>query len=1001
MSNLAEKLEKLNKATRKLALAGSQDELLERMLDVVDDVFGRDTAAVLLMEPDGEHFRIAGSRGYQREVVLGYRGVIGEGIAGTAASSRKPRLVMDVKKEKEYIRGVKDALSEMAVPLIVEDKVIGVLDVESRKTAFDEEDIALLTAFGEHAAWALRYQETLSDSRERARRMELLTRAARALNTVHDPEDLLERILTLAHEALGFDSVAILLPEGPGGHLVVRKALGRQGVEGLSIPPGQGIVGCVFASGQAEAIMDVTRDPRYIPGGMHGERSEMVAPLNLDGEIIGILDAESRRPNAFNQLDLEIFSAFSSQVATAIHNVRILRDLDERGKRLTLLNRAARALNTIHDPEELLDRILALADEALGFDSVAVLVVDHERRNLVVRKALRREGVLGLKIPVHQGVVGTVFSTGHAEIIDDVAVEPRYISGGLRGARSEIVAPLNLNGDIIGVLDAESERVEAFTPADLEIFSAFSAQVATALRNTELLKEIEKRANRLRLITRAGHALNTMLNVDDLIEEILKTADEAMGLGRAALLLLDPETQELVIHAAVGYGDVIGKRIQLGKGVTGSVAMTGKPELVRDVLTNGRYVSGVEGGATEMAVPLRVYGELIGVLDTESPLQDAFDEQDLDLFTAFADQASVAIHNARLFRRLEDANTRLKNNIEEMSRLNRELEAYAGKIAEANRNLETQIRQLTTLHQAGQTITSSLDLDHTLSAILQMSSGIVTSSAGAIKLIDEETKELKIKAQAGMLKEGSGPFLKYDLPLKIGEKTIGVFELIRYATEEMDDGERQMLETLATQASIAIENARLFEDTQRIYYDTLKSLAKALEARDDYTRGHSERVAELSLATAQEMGTSEEECSIIFNSALLHDIGKIGIRDSVLLKPRQLTADEMDIIRKHPTYGNAILGPLKFLGKVSELVKCHHERWDGSGYPQGLKRENIPFASRIIGVVDTYDAMTSTRPYRQAMSHQIAIEEITRQADRQFDPAVVKAFLRVMERRSR
>ena len=193
-----------------------------------------------------------------------------------------------------------------------------------------------------------------------------------------------------------------------------------------------------------------------------------------------------------------------------------------------------------------------------------------------------------------------------------------------------------------------------------------------------------------------------------------------------------------------------------------------------------------------------------------------------------------------------------------------------------------------------------------------MSAGIMTSSAGAIKLIDEETKELKIKAQSGVALDVNGPFHQLSLPLRIGSKTIGVCEHIRSASEEMDEGERRMLETLASQASIAIENARLFEDTQRIYYETLKSLARVMEARDDYTRGHSERVAELSLATAQAMGLDEEACNIIFNSVLLHDIGKIGVRDAVLLSDKPLSEADMAIIRKHPTFSNTILGPLKF-----------------------------------------------------------------------------------------
>jgi len=848
-------------------------------------------------------------------------------------------------------------------------------------------------------ATALANASYITSLDNRSMRLALLNRAARALNTCHDPEELLERILDLAGEALGFDSIAILLPEKKGHHLIVRKAKGREGVEGLSIPPGQGISGTVMESGKAELIGDTSQDERYIPGGMEGGRSEMVAPIDLNGDIIGVLDAESRRIDAFNQMDLEVFTAFAAQVATALSNANLVRSLDNRTRRLEILNKAARAINTLHDPETVLDRILELADDALGFDSVAVLVADVKKGHLEVNRARGRQGVVGMKIPVDQGIVGTVFKTGQAEIIDDVSMDPRYIDGGKVGERSEIVAPLNLNGDILGVLDAERDGTDAFSEVDMHVFSAFAAQVATALRNARLLEEIELKAKRLKLITDAGRALNTILVSDELIDEILKSADEALGLGRAALLLLDRDNNELIVHAARGYGEVIGKRIHLGEGITGAVAMNGKPEFVNDVESNGRYVQGSQGARSEMAFPLRVYGEIIGILDTESTEPDAYTEKDLELFGVFADQAAVAIHNARLFKRLEEANESLKNNLEEMNRLNNELEAYAQQIVAANVELEVQIKQLKTLHSAGQAITSSLDLDHTLGAILKMTSDIVESSAGAIKLIDEETKELKTRAKAGIKQEDSGQYLKYDLPLKVGEKTVGVFELIRDATEEMDEGEKQMLETLASQAAIAIENARLFEDTQRIYYETLKSLAKALEARDDYTRGHSERVAQLSLEIAREMKLEEEECNIIFNSALLHDIGKIGVRDAVLLKPRKLSSDEMEIIRKHPTYSNTILGPLKFLGRVSELVKYHHERWDGSGYPMGLKGMDIPLPSRIIGVADAFDAMTSTRPYRKAMSEEDAFKEIRKQSDVQFDPDVVNAFFRVIESR--
>jgi GAF domain-containing protein len=383
--------------------------------------------------------------------------------------------------------------------------------------------------------------------------------------------------------------------------------------------------------------------------------------------------------------------------------------------------------------------------------------------------------------------------------------------------------------------------------------------VATAVRNAQLMQDLENRARRLKQIARTTRALNTILDTDELLAQILEASATALDLERVAVLLYDPEQSELVIHAAQGYADVIGQRIDLGQGVTGHVAQTGEPALLSDVKVDERYLPGIERGSSEMAVPLQVHGDLFGVLDTESPDPDAFSRQDLELFQVFADQAAVALNNARLFARLELANDRLKRNLEEMSRLNRELEAYAKQISETNASLEQQIKQLTALHQAGQTITSSLDLAQTLEAILRMSSEIVASSSGAISLIDEETKELRVMAQAGISMEITGSVRKYDLPLKIGQRTIGMFELIRKANLKLDDSERKMLETLASQAAVAIENARLFEDTQRIYYETLKSLARALEARDDYTRGHSERVANLSLAIAQDLGLDDEQ----------------------------------------------------------------------------------------------------------------------------------------------
>jgi putative nucleotidyltransferase with HDIG domain len=185
------------------------------------------------------------------------------------------------------------------------------------------------------------------------------------------------------------------------------------------------------------------------------------------------------------------------------------------------------------------------------------------------------------------------------------------------------------------------------------------------------------------------------------------------------------------------------------------------------------------------------------------------------------------------------------------------------------------------------------------------------------------------------------------------------------------------------------------------YFETIAALAASIDAKDHYTHGHSQKVMEYSVEIAKEMGLSEEEITNIKFAGLLHDVGKIGIDDSILKKETALTPEERKEIEKHPVYGYKIVEKIEFLKKARKYIYHHHERWDGKGYPEGLKGENIPLGARIISVADTYDAMTSSRSYRKALPEYIAIEEIKEHSGSQFDPQIVKVFLKIIERKIR
>ncbi len=198
--------------------------------------------------------------------------------------------------------------------------------------------------------------------------------------------------------------------------------------------------------------------------------------------------------------------------------------------------------------------------------------------------------------------------------------------------------------------------------------------------------------------------------------------------------------------------------------------------------------------------------------------------------------------------------------------------------------------------------------------------------------------------------------------------------------------------SFANNIAIAIENARLYQDLKQNFFNSIQALAYALEAKDPYTRGHSEVVAQYSIRIAHQFGFSGEQIEQLRQMCLLHDIGKIGIVADILEKHGIPNKDEWRLVRKHPLIGDTIVGPLNLPSGIRSVIRSHHERFDGRGYPDGLMGGQIPLEARIVAVADAYEAMVSTRPYREAMSSNQALTELDQNAGTQFDPQVVKVF---------
>jgi HD-GYP domain-containing protein (c-di-GMP phosphodiesterase class II) len=234
------------------------------------------------------------------------------------------------------------------------------------------------------------------------------------------------------------------------------------------------------------------------------------------------------------------------------------------------------------------------------------------------------------------------------------------------------------------------------------------------------------------------------------------------------------------------------------------------------------------------------------------------------------------------------------------------------------------------------------------------------------------------------------------VPLTARGKVIGVLQLLNpVGRDTFSAGDTRRMQLFAGPLAHALENARLYAAQQRLYVETVTALAEAVEKRDPYTGGHLHRVVAYSLLLGRELGLDSESLESLALGATLHDIGKIGVSDQVLLKPGKLTDEEAAAMRRHPEDGAEIVSRIESLAGILPIVRSHHERIDGKGYPDGSAGDAIPLAARIVAVADTYDAMTSSRPYRTALSHDTAAQEIVRHAGVQHCATVVAAFERL------
>ena len=635
-----------------------------------------------------------------------------------------------------------------------------------------------------------------------------------------------------------------------------------------------------------------------------------------------------------------------------------------------------------------------------------------------------------------KSITSYVFRTGEPLLLTQARFEELAARGEVElvgtNSPSWLGAPLKTPSETIGVIVVQNyEDADCYSERDREFLASVGVQVSLAIERKQAEEEIRSRLAELESLSQVSDSLTSAIDLQPLLENILAGARNAIPAAEKGTILLTEPDGGLRLQAVSGYTDprLLGLVLPNQKGYAARVARERIPIKIDDAQTGYEVpfndkIEEIEAVQSGIAAPLIVKGKVIGVISLDNASRKAaFTESELRLLVTFASSAAVAIENARLFS-------------ETQQRLNR----------------------LSALHSIDAAIGASVDTKVTLNIVLEHVITELKADAAAVLLFNPLTMMLEYAAGSGFrlhvieglrlrLGEGlagqsvlqrraihiadlrqaseveqlleplvsgsaSAPlqylegenFVAYHaIPLIAKGQVQGVLEIFRRAPMPVDQEWINFFEMLAGQTALAIDNGRLFENLQHsnleltLAYDaTIQGWSQALELRDEETEGHTRRVTELTLRLIQAMDLEEVEKEHARRGALLHDIGKMAIPDSILLKDGPLNEHEWDVMRLHPQYAFNLLSPITYLAPALHIPYCHHEKWDGSGYPRGLKGEEIPEVARIFAIVDVYDALTSNRPYRLAWTREKAMEYIREQSGMHFDPKVVNAFMDLM-----
>lgn len=956
----------------------------------------------------------------------------GQGISSLVIRQRESLRLQDYRKERPvelvHFGSGREPRSMLVVPMLVGETVVGAISVQSyTPNLYSEEDEHLLEMLAAYAGAAIenaRLYQAERRQRELAESLRDTLGAGASLSRALDTEAVLDELLDTLHQVVPYDTACVMTVDEEKRTATIIRSRGYEKYGKAEL-----IARLTFdldATPNLRWMLEhrtprVIEDVRAFPGWIDLEASAHIrswagAPILIDDKVVAFFSVDSDQVGFYTAEHVELLKAFAGQAALALQNARRVTQIRRRAKELETLYEVSLALSQATQLETVGQQTMQALQRLLRWQNATIFLIDEsgERLSLFAhntlgldKKTLQAEltRLRALAPSLGEGIVGWAAQYGQTVRCGDVRADPRYRQV-FPETRSELCVPLKVGSRTLGVINVESPEWNAFGVEEERLLTSLAGLVAAVIERIRLLEETQRRADELAALMRLSQALRAARNRTEMFPIVLEHLTHAFPASGAVIALTDFEHQELVIEAASGVAEKI-------RGVRLSLTMPGLADILREgqpYLNNKppqTALAFLPGALQDIpaiaAVPLVAQGFIIGLAAIASSRE--ITPRDMRLLNSLADIAASAIQRAAL-----------------------------------NEQTERHVQRLTALRAIDLAISTVTDQRALLDILLSHMQAQLGVDAVAVLTLDETDQTLTYRASLGFyrppsetrLRAGEGvggrvliehrslscltrpdiplPHLAdeafvfyHGVPLISKGRLRGVVEFYHRSPFTPNREWTDFAETLASQTAIALDNIKMYVGLQRAaleleaaYDATIEGWSKALDLREHETERHSYRVTEMTLALARRLGIGEADLVHIRRGALLHDMGKIAIPDPILLKPGPLTEEEWKIMHSHPQTVYDMLAPISYLRLALDIPLFHHERWDGSGYPYGLKGEQIPLSARIFAVVDVFDALISDRPYRKAWPRAEAIAYLREQSGKQFDPHVVREFLRMI-----